>query len=199
MFLANYSRRTDEPAVAGLHRPFPAARQDRLLRIGPLAAKLPCRVIRRRRRQRRAAHSKAGVWINGGFFVFRTEIFDYMEPGEELVEQPFQRLIDEQELLAYKYEGYWGSMDTFKEKQALEDLYSRGDAPWEVWKVGPSEARPATQVGTQKAGRDEQCLTSALASRLAQTYRVLGLGAQRRRRDRLRRRRSWLSLSGTRT
>jgi glucose-1-phosphate cytidylyltransferase len=78
--------------------------------------------------------SKAGLWINGGFFIFRTEVFDYIRPGEELVEQPFQRLIADEQLLTYQYEGYWGCMDTFKDKQQLEELYTRGEAPWEVWK-----------------------------------------------------------------
>jgi glucose-1-phosphate cytidylyltransferase len=91
--------------------------------------------------------SKAGIWINGGFFVFKSQIFDYMRDGEELVEQPFQRLIEAGQLLAYKYEGYWGSMDTFKEKQHLEDLYSRGEAPWEVWKYG-KPAHPAATNGS---------------------------------------------------
>lgn len=83
---------------------------------------------------------KAGLWINGGFFIFRSDIFDFMEPGEELVDQPFQRLIRQQKLLAYKYEGYWACMDTFKDRQQLEELYSRGEAPWEVWKSNQSES-----------------------------------------------------------
>lgn len=93
--------------------------------------------------------SKADFWINGGFFVFRSDIFDYMEDGEELVEQPFRRLIEKGQLLGYKYEGYWSCMDTFKDKQQLEDLYTRGVAPWEVWRPakadGPAagERRPA--------------------------------------------------------
>ncbi len=76
----------------------------------------------------------AGIWINGGFFVFRSGIFDYLNEGEELVEQPFQRLIQGGQLTAYKCEGYWACMDTFKDRQLLEDVYTRGQAPWEVWK-----------------------------------------------------------------
>ena len=72
--------------------------------------------------------------INGGFFVLRRQIFEYMKEGEELVEQPFQRLIEKQELVSYPYDGFWACMDTFKEKQHLDDLYTRGSAPWEVWK-----------------------------------------------------------------
>lgn len=57
-----------------------------------------------------------------------------MNDGEELVEQPFQRLIEKEELSTYKYEGFWGAMDTFKDKKYFEDRFSKGDAPWEVWK-----------------------------------------------------------------
>jgi glucose-1-phosphate cytidylyltransferase len=77
---------------------------------------------------------EADIWINGGFFAFKQEIFNYIQPGEELVLQPFQRLIDANQLITYKHAGFWACMDTFKERQALEDLWSRGAAPWEVWK-----------------------------------------------------------------
>jgi glucose-1-phosphate cytidylyltransferase len=88
--------------------------------------------------------SKAGIWINGGFFVFRTDIFKYMKDEEDLVEQPFQRLIQEEQLITYRYDGFWASMDTFKDKQQLEDLYTRGEAPWEVWKAARSERDEAS-------------------------------------------------------
>jgi glucose-1-phosphate cytidylyltransferase len=74
------------------------------------------------------------VRINGGFFVFRREIFDYIKPGEELVVEPFRRLIEARKLHAHEYDGFWASMDTFKDKQKFEDLLSRGQAPWQVWK-----------------------------------------------------------------
>lgn len=76
------------------------------------------------------------VLINGGFFVLRQEIFDYMRPGEELVLAPFSRLIAENKLLGYRYDRFW-CMDTFKEQQELTDLYNSGHAPWEVWKQTP--------------------------------------------------------------
>ena len=74
------------------------------------------------------------IWMNGGFFVFRKEIFRHIRPGEELVNEPFQRLIEKGALLSQKYNGFWVCMDTFKDKQVLDDIYSQGDAPWEVWK-----------------------------------------------------------------
>lgn len=77
--------------------------------------------------------ARSGARINGGFFVMRREIFNYMREGEELVEKPFERLIKAGKLMAYPYEGYWACMDTFKERQELEDVFSRGNAPWTVW------------------------------------------------------------------
>jgi glucose-1-phosphate cytidylyltransferase len=75
----------------------------------------------------------ADVWINGGFFVFRKDLFDYLEEGEDLVQQPFRRLIEQQQLVAYRYEGFWAPMDTLKEKQQLEGMLERGNGPWRVW------------------------------------------------------------------
>jgi glucose-1-phosphate cytidylyltransferase len=79
--------------------------------------------------------TRSDIRINGGLFVLKRDIFKYLGPGEELVAQPFQRLIQKRQLAAYEYDGYFGAMDTFKDKQQLDDLYERGDAPWEVWKM----------------------------------------------------------------
>ncbi len=72
----------------------------------------------------------ADFWVNGGYFVLSQEIFNYIHDGDELVDKPFQRLIAESKLHAHKYPGFWGCMDTFKEKQMLDDLYDSGHAPW---------------------------------------------------------------------
>ena len=76
------------------------------------------------------------IWLNGGYFIFRKEIFEYIREGEELVNEPFRRLIDEDQLMTLKYEGFWVAMDTFKDKQFLDDLVAQDKAPWEVWKNG---------------------------------------------------------------
>lgn len=75
----------------------------------------------------------ASARINGGFMVLRREIFEYMREGDELVEQPFRRLIAKGKLMAYPHDGYWACMDTFKEKQDLEDVFGQGKAPWAIW------------------------------------------------------------------
>jgi glucose-1-phosphate cytidylyltransferase len=78
------------------------------------------------------ALAQTDIWINGGFFILRKEIFQYIHPGEELVREPFQRLIEKKALLAYACTGFWQCMDTFKDKQRLEEM-NQGQAPWKVW------------------------------------------------------------------
>lgn len=78
--------------------------------------------------------SKSAIWINGGFFVFRKDIFKYIKKGEELVNEPFERLIEEKQLITHKHKGFWVAMDTFKDKQMLDEMISNNKAPWEVWK-----------------------------------------------------------------
>jgi glucose-1-phosphate cytidylyltransferase len=80
------------------------------------------------------AITNGSVRINGGYFAFKKEIFNYIEEGEELVIEPFQRLIDEKQLLGYTYDGFWAGMDTFKDRQSLESLWGSGSAPWHVWR-----------------------------------------------------------------
>jgi glucose-1-phosphate cytidylyltransferase len=77
--------------------------------------------------------SKADLWINGGFFIFKREIFDYLHEGEELVREPFKRLIAKNELIGYRYRGFWACMDTVKEKLMFDSMYTQGDMPWAVW------------------------------------------------------------------
>ncbi len=79
------------------------------------------------------------MWINGGFFIFKRTIFDYIEQGEELVLEPFQRLIRANQLVTYRNPNFWACMDTFKEKKLFDDMYGRGEMPWAVWQETESE------------------------------------------------------------
>lgn len=85
------------------------------------------------------AINNGSVRINGGFFAFKHQIFDYLCEKEELVNGPFHRLIEDKQLIGYPYDGFWASMDTFKDKQQLENLWGSGAAPWEVWKGNPGK------------------------------------------------------------
>jgi glucose-1-phosphate cytidylyltransferase len=80
--------------------------------------------------------SQSNLRINGGFFIFKNKIFDYIKNGEDLVGKPFQRLIKQQQLVAYEFNGFWACMDTFKDKQRLDELYANGKPPWQVWLNG---------------------------------------------------------------
>ena len=95
--------------------------------------------------------SACDVWINGGYFVFNRQIFEYLGPQEDLVAEPFQRLIVDGQLSAYKYVGYWGCMDTYKEKQRLDDMVARGDTPWQLWR--PTRSWPRQTRSTSKTVR----------------------------------------------
>ena len=77
---------------------------------------------------------RSDVWINGGFFCLRNGIFDVLHEGEELVEQPFQRLVAQRKLHARKHEGFWAAMDTFKDKITFDRMEAKGNCPWMVWR-----------------------------------------------------------------
>jgi glucose-1-phosphate cytidylyltransferase len=75
---------------------------------------------------------RSEIWINGGYFIFRKEIFDYMRDGEELVVEPFKRLIAEDQLMAFKHDGFFRSMDTLRDRQVLEEMFEKGLIPWRL-------------------------------------------------------------------
>ena len=76
----------------------------------------------------------SGLRINGGFFAFKRAVFEHIRDGEDLVEEPFQRLIAQGQLSAYRHDGFWHCMDTFKDKQAFDEMSARDERPWEVWR-----------------------------------------------------------------
>jgi glucose-1-phosphate cytidylyltransferase len=91
--------------------------------------------------------TNANLRINSGYFAFKKDIFKYIRAGEELVREPFQRLIQERLLVAYEYDGFFQAMDTFKDRQLLESLLGSGHAPWELWKVPQSDSPVSTRNG----------------------------------------------------
>jgi glucose-1-phosphate cytidylyltransferase len=78
----------------------------------------------------------SNIWVNGGYFVLRNDVFRYIKPGEELVYEPFQRMISEGKVWSHRYEGFWQCMDTFRDKQILDELEASGKAPWCLWRNG---------------------------------------------------------------
>jgi len=80
-------------------------------------------------------HQGESSWINGGFFVFEKEIFDYIKNGDSttLERTPFETLAKEKKLTAFKHEGFWHPMDTLRDKKHLENLWTSNKAPWKKW------------------------------------------------------------------
>jgi glucose-1-phosphate cytidylyltransferase len=80
------------------------------------------------------AMANGDLLLNGGFFVLRQEIFDYIEPGDELVDRPFKRLTEKRLLAVYQHSGFWRAMDTLKDKITFDRMEAQGHCPWMVWK-----------------------------------------------------------------
>jgi glucose-1-phosphate cytidylyltransferase len=86
--------------------------------------------------------ARSEMWMNAGYFVLRTGIFDYMNEGEELVAEPFRRLIEADQLMAYPHKDFFRSMDTLRDQQILEEMVEQGRMPWRV----TNGARPGSRL-----------------------------------------------------
>ncbi|MGY1631559.1 glucose-1-phosphate cytidylyltransferase [Geodermatophilus sp. SYSU D01186] len=146
VFLANYSDvLTDAPLPIMI---------DRFVRSDAIASLLAARpggsfhcvdiredgVIRDIR-----AAADMGLWVNGGFFVLRQAVFDFIPKGGDLVEDACHTLAGRGQLLSYRYTGFWHPTDTIKERNNLEAHFEHGDRPWMVWETDPTRA-PAPAV-----------------------------------------------------
>jgi glucose-1-phosphate cytidylyltransferase len=78
--------------------------------------------------------AETDTWINGGYLVLKPQVFDFIRAGEELVERPFARLVEQNLLVAHRYEGFWKAMDTIKDKLSYDEMDARGERPWMVWR-----------------------------------------------------------------
>jgi glucose-1-phosphate cytidylyltransferase len=72
-------------------------------------------------------------WINGGFFCFQPSVLEVLAEDSVLEREPLERLAAAGELRAFRHEGFWDCMDTYKDAVLLNDLWSRGEAPWKLW------------------------------------------------------------------
>src|SRR5262249_26282785 len=92
--------------------------------------------------------AECGLRVNGGFFVFRPEIFEWLAPGEDLVDGLFPRLVSERQLFASAHDGFWGCLDTPKDWLALQEMEAAGRTPWKAWRrrggdqLAPADAPP---------------------------------------------------------
>ena len=107
----------------------------------------------------------ADIWINGGYFVLRQEIFDHLHEGEELVVEPFARLIEQRRLIAMRHTGFWQNMDTFKDHVHLNDLNARDNV-----------AQPLINQGVRSRVAKRKALD--LLERLQMGHRAMALHRQ---------------------
>jgi glucose-1-phosphate cytidylyltransferase len=73
-------------------------------------------------------------YVNAGFFVFEAEVLNYLDEECVLEQAPLERLAAEGQLMAYRHEGFWQPMDTYREFTMLNEMWDSGNAPWKVWK-----------------------------------------------------------------
>ncbi len=136
IFCANYGDIVTDVSMDRIVEEF-RRREDKVAAFMTVRPRFPFHVVRQEDDGTvTALHhgSDSEIWVNNGFFIFRQEIFDYIEPGEDLVDQAFQRLLAEGKLMTYRHEGFWISMDTLRDVQELEALEESGAAPWAVWR-----------------------------------------------------------------
>ena len=142
MFLANYSDGLTDFPLPRLIEEF--RRRDgyaTFLSVQPRSSSLDTvQLARDGSVQAIRSMKESDIWVNGGYFVLRNDVFRYLKPEEELVYEPMQRMIAEGRVWSHRYDGFWQCMDTFKDKQILDELEATGFAPWCVWKNGKSRA-----------------------------------------------------------
>ena len=138
MFLANYSDGVTDCFLPEMIRSFETSGATaQFMAVQPTAHSLDTVIADENGFvQKIRSMTDADIWINGGFMCLRPDVFDVIKPGEELVREPFGRLIEQGKLRSYKHAGFWQCMDTFKDKQVLDELDARGDAPWQIWRRG---------------------------------------------------------------
>ena len=147
IFLANYGDTLTDAPLDELVETFRADTATAASFLAVRPSVYPIRIVDADAASRvtRLLHpADADIWINGGYFILRDEIFSVLEPGDELVEQPFARLVEQGRLRATKYEGFWGPLDTLRDLEHLQSLAVAKQAPWMAWERSdsPTDATP---------------------------------------------------------
>ncbi len=143
VFLANYSDGLSDLDLAGYTAEF--TRRDSIASFVAVRPQQSFHLVRAEEDGTvtgLAPVATSDAWVNGGFFCLRQSIFDYIRPGEELVEEPFARLIGKKRLWSKRHFGFWAAMDTFKDKISFDRMEARGECPWKLWEAAPGATRP---------------------------------------------------------
>lgn len=133
MFLANYGDGVSDAPMNDLIASLPEDHVGSLLAVSPQDSFHVVGLDAAGAMTGIVAVADMDMWINGGFFVLRQGIFDYLEPGDDLVMNGCIKAAADGRFTANKYPGFWACMDTLKERAYLEELHATGNAPWEIW------------------------------------------------------------------
>jgi glucose-1-phosphate cytidylyltransferase len=76
---------------------------------------------------------KLDGWINIGFFIFEPEVLNYLDTECVLEQEPLAKLASDGQLMAFRHEGFWQPMDTYRESTMLNEMWNDGSAPWKTW------------------------------------------------------------------
>lgn len=145
IFLANYGDVLTDAPMDRIVEDFVASDAvASLLAVPPQASFHTVGIQDDGRVDRISSAAELPLWLNGGYFVLRQEVFDVLGPGEDLVGDAFVRLAAQRRLMAVRYPGFWAPMDTLKERSILEELDRSGRAPWKLWcrNEGPGPQTP---------------------------------------------------------
>jgi glucose-1-phosphate cytidylyltransferase len=129
-YIENFKRQS--AAVAGFIAVRPSYNSFHMVSLGPNDYVADIRDMK-----------SSDVWINGGYFVLRREIFDFIHQGDELAAETFRRLVGKQALYAQRHTGFWQCMDTLKDKMVFDDMAAKGETPWTLWQNGDGAPRRA--------------------------------------------------------
>lgn len=135
MFLANYSDGLSDVPLDTMIDQFKSS--DAIASMASVRSQQSFHVVRAGQDSRvtsMGSMDEGDLWLNGGYFVLRQQIFDHINEGEELVGKPFDRLIEQRKLVTYQHPGFWQAMDTFKDKITLDRMEAKGQCPWMIWR-----------------------------------------------------------------
>ena len=133
VFLANYGDGLSDVDVNDLVARLPADHVGSLLAVRPQDSFHVVKIDADDTLTGLDSVAEEDLRVNGGFFVLRQEIFDYLDPGDDLVLDGCVRAAKDNRFSAYRHDGFWACMDTQKERRELERLDRSGTAPWKVW------------------------------------------------------------------
>ena len=139
IFCANYGDVLTDAPLADLVADF-RARPDKVAALLSVRPRFPTQIVERAPDGTITSLlevTASGVRVNGGFYIFRSSIFDHLQAGEDLIRDTFPRLLRDSLMHAYEHDGFWSAVDTLRDIETLVGLQEASEAPWALWERDP--------------------------------------------------------------